>query len=117
MEPVLFEAHKLTPTTPYRRAVRSFVVPAEQSKRPVIATSLNPADANTSMSSASSSRSMKSSTTVAICSDTVDAAEAGVKRFRLLLRHSHARRRRSLLSTPISNPEAFAGDWSVISFD
>jgi hypothetical protein len=32
-------AERLTPTTPYRRAVRSLVVPAKQSNRLVIATS------------------------------------------------------------------------------
>jgi hypothetical protein len=47
-------ADRLTPITPYRRAVRSFEVPAKQSNRLVIAMSPNPADANTPMSSASS---------------------------------------------------------------
>jgi hypothetical protein len=47
-------ASRFTPTTPYRRAVRSFVVPAKQSNLAVISTSVNPAAANTSTSSASS---------------------------------------------------------------
>src|SRR4030095_11666510 len=47
-------AARFTPITPYRRAVRSFDVPEKQSNRPVIATSPNPADVNTPMSSASS---------------------------------------------------------------
>jgi hypothetical protein len=51
---VIRTAARLTPVTPYRRAVRSFEVPAKQSNRVVIATSPNPADVNTPMSSASS---------------------------------------------------------------
>ena len=47
-------AVRFTPTTPYRLAVRSFVVPAKQSNRSSTRTFVKPADSNTPTSSASS---------------------------------------------------------------